>query len=99
MAWLVAKGRPKGLRSFAYLTLSSMQYCAAPSEDAACRMRFSCTKCCATSKPFVRVAEGRIARNVNVGERDTRMVGRHIEGPKIFFDFEALAFHRNDKAG
>ena len=29
----------------------SMQYCAAPRLDAAWRMRFSCTKVCATSRP------------------------------------------------
>ena len=27
------------------------------------------------------------------------MVGRHVEGPKIFLDFETLALHRNDEAG
>ena len=33
-------------------TASSMQNCAAPSDDAAWRMRFSCTKCWASSSPW-----------------------------------------------
>src|SRR6266851_4311065 len=51
IAWFSASARPNGLRLRAYFTLSSMQYTAAPSELAACRMRFSCTKHCASDNP------------------------------------------------
>ena len=51
IAWFVASGLPKGLRSFAYSTDSSMQNCAAPRLDAACRIRFSLKKCWTTCRP------------------------------------------------
>ena len=48
MPWFVDSGLPNGLRSLAYLTDSLMQNCAAPSDEAAWRMRFSLKKCCDT---------------------------------------------------
>ena len=51
MAWLLASGLPNGLRDFAYSTERSMQNCAAPRLEAACRMRFSLKKCCTSSRP------------------------------------------------
>src|SRR3984893_8183800 len=52
MAWFLDNGRPQVTRSLAYATASLMQNCAAPRDDAACRIRFSCTKCCASSSPW-----------------------------------------------
>src|SRR3984893_2079373 len=46
-----------------------------------------------------RIAKNRVAGNVYIGERDAWMVGRHVEGPQIFLDFETFAPDRNDKAG
>src|ERR1700730_5640441 len=51
IAWFLGNARPHGLRSPAYFTLSSVQYTAAPSELAACLIRFSCTKHCASDSP------------------------------------------------
>src|SRR3990167_11305338 len=51
IAWFFANSSPKGLRSRAYLTLSSTQYWAAPSDDAAWRIRFWWTKLCASASP------------------------------------------------
>src|SRR6185437_3149392 len=50
-------------------------------------------------QPVFRIAERRITGYVHIRERNSRMVGRHVEGPEIFLDFESLALHRNDKAG
>ena len=52
MAWLSLSGWPKGRRARAYLTLSSMQYTAAPRDEAAWRMRFWCTKLCPRRRPW-----------------------------------------------
>src|ERR1700712_6149909 len=52
MPWFVDSGLPNGLRSVAYLTDSLTQYCAAPSDDAAWRMRFSLKKCWTTCRPL-----------------------------------------------
>ena len=49
--WFDDSGLPNGLRSIAYFTDSLMQNCAAPSDDAAWRMRFSLKKCCVTCSP------------------------------------------------
>ena len=51
MAWFRHSGRPNTMRSFAYFTDSSMQYCAAPTPDAAWRMRFSCMNVLASARP------------------------------------------------
>ena len=51
MPWFTLSFLPHVMRSFEYRTASLMQNCAAPSDDAAWRMRFSCTKVCATSRP------------------------------------------------
>ena len=52
MAWFAASDLPKTRRSLAYLAAVSMQYCAAPREDAAWRIRFSCTNSWATCRPL-----------------------------------------------
>ena len=52
MAWFAASDLPNTRRSLAYWAAVSMQNWAAPSEDAAWRIRFSCTNSCATCSPL-----------------------------------------------
>ena len=49
--WLRHSGLPHTIRSRAHATASSMQKAAAPRLEAAWRMRFSCTKRCASASP------------------------------------------------
>ena len=51
MPWFWASGLPNGARTLAYSIAWSRQNSAAPSDDAAWRMRFSLKKCCTTPSP------------------------------------------------
>ena len=44
-------------------------------------------------------AEQRILGNEHVGETDTGVIGRHVEGPQILLDVHAFAVGRHKKAG
>ena len=50
------------------------------------------------SQAVFRLAENRALRHPNIGERNTRMVGRHIEGPHIFFNLHPRIIGRHQKA-
>ena len=66
-----------------------MQNWAAPSDDAAWRMRFSLTKLCTTWRP--RPSSPKIVDwlHADVGELDGGVVGRHVERPQELDDLEA----------
>ena len=74
-----------------------MQNCAAPSDDAAWRMRFSCTKCCASSSPRSMRSEHRVGADAHVRERHLRMIGRHVERPPEELDLESRRVGRDEK--
>ena len=76
-----------------------MQNCAAPSDDAAWRMRFSCTKCCASSRPWSTRAEHRVGADAHVGERHLGVVGRHVERPPEEVDVEARRVGGHEERG
>src|SRR5258705_6073439 len=99
IAWFSASALPNGLRSRAYFTLSSMQYTAAPSELAACRIPVLMHEALRQRQAATDLAEQRIVGNEYIGKADARVIGRHIKGPHVFFDLHAFCLCRHQEAG
>ncbi len=76
-----------------------MQNWAAPSDDAAWRMRFSWTKCWASSSPRSIVPEHGVGSDADVGQRHLGVVGRHVERPPEELDLETGRIGRHEEGG
>ena len=100
IAWLMASGFPKGLRTFAYATDSSMQNCAAPEARGRLADAVLVEEVLHDlASPRPSLAEDRIVADAHVGERDAAVVGGHVEGPEHLLDLDARRVHGHQKRG